>query len=54
MVSLVLAGITDKRAEFRELNITLTRIDRAEILKRIHGGFLGVVELLSLRAPTEN
>jgi|GraSoiStandDraft_46_1057282.scaffolds.fasta_scaffold917070_2 hypothetical protein len=51
---MVLAGMTGKNADYRELNMVLTRIDRAEVLKRIHGSLLGVVELLSLRAPTEN
>ncbi len=46
--------MTGKIADYREVNTVLTGIDRAEVVKRIHRSLFGVVELLSLRAPTEN
>jgi hypothetical protein len=54
VVSIVIAGVTGKDADNRELVMKLTSIDGTEVFKRIHGSFLGVVKLLSLGASTEN
>jgi hypothetical protein len=51
---MALAVMAGTNADCRGLGIALTGIDGAEVFKRVHGGLLGIVQLLSLRAPAEN